>query len=232
MNSYLLGVWRRLAETGAPLKRISILVSILVLSGVALKPQTPENAVRDFAIDVSRSRIDFFVGTSSGDVTGALQPGNGSLHLAAPEDTDNTTLKFQAPATTLSTEGGGAKETLVKGRNFFDVKDFPTVSFTSTNVIPSSDRNKFEIQGNLLIRGVTKPVILEVSLDPANRGTGRIYADLSFDRRDFGMNQNVPLVRMSDSFRMRLDLNVVPASVALASDHYSWAKVVRITVGK
>ena len=231
MNSYLLGVWRRFAETGALLKRISILVSILVLSGVALRPQTPENAVRDFAIDVSGSQIDFFVGSSSGDVTGALQPGNGSLHLAAPEDAEGTTLKFEVPATTLSTEGG-AKETLVKGRNFFDVKDFPTVSFTSTNVIPSSDRNKFEIQGNLLIRGVTKPVILHVSLDPANNGTGRIYADLSFDRRDFGMNRNVPSARVSGSFRMRLDLNVVPASIALASDRYSWTKVVRITVSK
>ena len=230
MKSCLQDACGRFAEMDRFLNRISILVSILILSGIASRAQTPENAGLDFAIDASGSRIDFSIGTSSGAVTGTFQPGNGSLHLAASENAE-TTLKLQFPAATLSTESG-AKDKFVKGRYFFDVKDFPTVSFTSTNVIPSSDRNRFEIQGNLAMRGITKPVILQVSLDPANRGTGHIYADLSFDRRDFGMNQNVPSAGVSDSFRMRLDLNVVPASIPLASYHYSWAKVVRITVNK
>jgi polyisoprenoid-binding protein YceI len=60
------------------------------------------------------------------------------------------------------------------------------------------------------MRGVTKPVVLQVTLARDSKGGGQIYADLSFDRRDFGMTKNIPFARISDSVRVRMDLYVDP----------------------
>jgi polyisoprenoid-binding protein YceI len=69
-------------------------------------------------------------------------------------------------------------------------------------------------QGDFTLRGVTKPVTLQVTLDCDSKGGGQVYADLSFDRRDFGMTHNVPFVRVGDSVRVRMDLYVVAKPAA------------------
>jgi polyisoprenoid-binding protein YceI len=107
------------------------------------------------------------------------------------------------------TTGSGMKDKMVKGKDFFFVKNYPTVRLTSTKVIPSSDPNKFQVQADFTLHGVTKPVTLQVTLDRDSKGGGQIYGDLSFDRRDFGMTHSVPFVRVSDSVRVRLDLYVM-----------------------
>jgi polyisoprenoid-binding protein YceI len=114
------------------------------------------------------------------------------------------------------TTGSSVKDRMVKGKDFFYVRKYPTITLASTQVIPSSDPNKFQAQGDFTLRGVTKPVTLQVTLDRDSKGGGRIYEDLSFDRRDFGMTKNVPFVRVSDSVRVRLDLYIVAKPVTAA----------------
>ncbi len=83
------------------------------------------------------------------------------------------------------TTGSSIKDKMVKGPRFFSVDNYPTVSFASTSVTTSGDSNKFQLQGNLTLLGVTKPVVFQVTLDRNGRGGGQIFADLEFDRRDF-----------------------------------------------
>jgi polyisoprenoid-binding protein YceI len=207
------------------------LILLLILSGVASNAQTPAQTGRDFTINIPESKVEFFVGSSAGDVNGVFKTWTGKLWQATPGVPESATLSLEVTAASMST-GSGIKDRMVKGKDFFNVKDFPTVSFTSSKVIPSSDPNKFQVQGNFTLRGVTKPVILQVTLDRDNKGGGQVYADLSFDRRDFGMTKSVPFVRVSDSVRVRVDLYVAPAPVASATVRYSWAKLIRITVNK
>lgn len=44
--------------------------------------------------------------------------------------------------------------------DFFDVAKYPTASFKSTSVKPSGD-GKAKVEGNLTLRGVTKPVVID-----------------------------------------------------------------------
>lgn len=204
-------------------------ILFLILSGVALNAQTPAKAGRNFTINIPESKVEFFVGSSDGDVNGVFKTWTGKLFLATAGVPESATLSLDVTADSMST-GSGLKDRMVKGKDFFYVKDFPTVSFTSTKVIPSGDANKFQVQGNFTLRGVTKPVVLLVTLDRDGKGGGQVYADLSFDRREFGMTKGVPFVRVSDSVRVRIDLYVSPTPVAAATARYSWAKLVRITV--
>lgn len=206
-------------------------ILFLILSGVALNAQTPVKAGRNFTINVPNSKVEFFVGSSDGDVNGVFKAWTGELSQATAGVPESATLNLKVTADSLST-GSGLKDRMVKGKDFFCVKDFPTVTFTSTKVIPSGDPNKFQVQGNFTLRGVTKPVVLQVTLDPDGKGGGQIYADLAFDRREFGMTKSVPFVRVSDSVRVRVDLHFAPTPAAAATERYSWAKLVRITVNQ
>jgi polyisoprenoid-binding protein YceI len=202
---------------------------LLISSGAVLNAQTPAKGGRNFTVNLPESKVEFFVSSSAGDVNGVFKTWTGKLHQAIPGVPESATLSLDATAASMST-GSGLKDKMVKGKDFFYVKAFPTVSFNSTKIIPSSDPNKFEVQGDFTLRGVTKPVVLQVTLDRDNQSGGQIYADLSFDWRDFGLTKNVPFVRVSDSVRVRVDLNVAPAQVATTTEKYSWAKLIRIKV--
>jgi polyisoprenoid-binding protein YceI len=207
------------------------LILLLILSSVALKAQTPEQTGRDFTINIPESKVEFFVGSSAGDVNGVFKTWTGKLSQATAGVPESATLSLDVTAASMST-GSGLKDKMVKGKDFFYVQDFPTVSFHSTKVIPSDDPNNFQVQGNFTLRGVTKPVVLQVTLNRDGKGGGQVYADLSFDRREFGMTKSVPFVRVADSVRVRINLHVAPTPVAAATERYSWSKLVRVTVDK
>jgi polyisoprenoid-binding protein YceI len=194
-----------------------------------LSAQTPARTGREFTINVPESKVKFFVGSSAGDVNGVFKTWTGKLSQATAGVPESATLSLEVTADSMST-GSGLKDKMVKGKDFFYVQDFPTVSFTSTKVIPSDDPNKFQVQGDFTLRGVTKPVVLQVTLDRDSKGGGEVYGDLSFDRREFGMTKSVPFVRVGDSVRVRLDLSIAPTPGAASTERYSWAKLVRVTV--
>jgi polyisoprenoid-binding protein YceI len=214
---------------GGFMSRGLTLVFLIISSCVALNAQTPAQSGRNFIINVPESKVEFFVGSSAGDINGLFKAWTGKLWQATPGVPESATLSLDVTAASMST-GSGLKDKTVKGKNFFYVKEFPKVNFDSTKVIPSSDPNNFQVQGDFTLRGVTKPVVLQLTLDRNGKGGGKIYADLSFDRRDFGMTKSVPLVRVSDSVRVKVDLNVAPTPVAATTEKYSWAKLIRITV--
>jgi polyisoprenoid-binding protein YceI len=218
-------------RTGDLMSRKLTLILLLILSGVAGNAQTWAQAPRTFTINIPESKVEFFVGSSAGDVNGVFKTWTGNLSQATPGVPESATLNLDVTAASMST-GSGLKDKMVKGKDFFYVQEFPDVTFKSSKVIPSGDPNKFQVQGDFTLRGVTKPVVLQVTLDRDNKGGGEIYADLSFDRRDFGMTKSVPFVRVGDSVRVRVDLCIAPAPVAAASERYSWSRLVRVTVNR
>ena len=52
----------------------------------------------------------------------------------------------------------------LRSQDFFWVEKYPTLEFKSTKVIPGKDKTHFKVAGNLTMRGITKPVVLDVEL--------------------------------------------------------------------
>jgi polyisoprenoid-binding protein YceI len=198
---------------GSFMKQMVTTGLLLISSGILTSANAPAKPTNEYSIDILRSKIEFFVASSAGDVNGTFKSWKGSFGVGTPGVPESATLKLEISAPSMTT-GSDIKDKMVKGRDFFYVQSYPTIDFVSTKVIPSSDPNKFRAQGNFTLRGVTKPVALRVNLNPNSKGGGRIYATLSFDRRNFGMTKNVPFVRVSDSVRVRLDLFIVAKPVA------------------
>ena len=86
------------------------------------------------------------------------------------------------------------RDTHLRGEEFFDVKKFPDMKFVSREVTETTDSG-FKVAGDLTIRGVTKPVVLDVvyggaAKDPSGIERAAFTATTKLNRKDFGLTWN------------------------------------------
>lgn len=91
--------------------------------------------------------------------------------------------------------------------DWFDAAKFPTATFKSTGV-QAAGTNKFTVAGDLTVKGVTKPVTLDVTLNGAGEHPMRKVPAIGFDatttlkRSDFGLGGYAPAV--SDEVKVHI----------------------------
>lgn len=78
------------------------------------------------------------------------------------ENVENSSVNVTIKAASLDT-GVAALDTHLKGPDFFDVETYPDITFKSTGV-KKTGVNRGRITGDLTMKGVTKPVTLDVQL--------------------------------------------------------------------
>jgi polyisoprenoid-binding protein YceI len=85
----------------------------------------------------------------------------------------------------------------LKGKQFFDVEQFPTATFVSDKVSVTG-KNAAKVRGMLTLHGVTKPVTLDVKLNQvginpiSDKMTAGFTASTTIKRSDFGMTTLLP----------------------------------------
>ena len=95
----------------------------------------------------------------------------------------------------------------LKEADFFDADKYPTVTFKSTKVQPLGG-HKFKVTGDLTVHGVTKPVVLDATLNKVGPHPMSKAQSIGFDatatlkRKDFGIGAYVPNV--SDEITIRI----------------------------
>ena len=85
----------------------------------------------------------------------------------------------------------------VLSEEFFDAANHPEITFVSSNVEVSED-GVVELTGDLTIKGITRPVELDVEFlgagqDPWGGQRVGFEATTEISRKDFGIDFNVPL---------------------------------------
>ena len=95
----------------------------------------------------------------------------------------------------------------LRSADFFDAEKFPTITFNSIRTEAAGD-NKLRVFGDLTVHGVTKPVMLDVTLNKSGEHPLGKRAAIGFDanttikRREFGVAKYVPGV--SDEITIRI----------------------------
>jgi polyisoprenoid-binding protein YceI len=115
-------------------------------------------------------------------------------------------LDVKVDASSVNT-GSGMKDGVIKGSDFFDVKNNPTISFRSTKVTQTG-ANSFAVTGAFTIRGVSKTQTLVLTTTGRGTASGSIKGTMSFDRKDYGMNGSIPFVKIADYVGVTVDLKV------------------------
>jgi polyisoprenoid-binding protein YceI len=125
-------------------------------------------------------------------------------------DVASGVLDIKIDAASVDT-GSGMKNSKLKSDDFFDVKDNPYITFHSTKLTETGPTTVV-VDGVFTIRGVSKPA--QISFDVTGKGTGHgvIHGKMAFDRKDYGMNSNIPFIKIAD--RVEVDVHLIGDRVA------------------
>jgi len=133
------------------------------------------------------------------------------------QDIRKSTVDITIDATTVNT-GESKRDDHLKSADFFNVQQFPTMTFKSKKVEQVS-AGKLKVTGDLTIRGVTKEVVLDVDgpsaplKDPWGGIRSAINATTKINRQDFGVKWNTNLdgggVLVGDDVNITIDLEML-----------------------
>lgn len=177
-------------------------LAVLYLLASAVVPSVSPAQTPVFAITPEDSSIKFFVKASVA-INGNFDKWDAALTFTSP-DVSTGVLDIKIPSDSVNT-GSGMKDSKLKGKDFFDVKENPFITFHSTKLVPTSP-NTVEVDGNFTIRGVTKPEKLTFTVTGAGTGSGSIKGTMAFDRKDYGMNKGIPFIKVADHVEVTVDL--------------------------
>ncbi|ASK93809.1 YceI family protein [Xanthomonas campestris pv. trichodesmae] len=141
-------------------------------------------------------------------------------------DVTKSTVQVTLPLSGLNSFTAKFDEHLKSG-DFFDAAKFPTATFKSTKV-EAAGANKLTVTGDLTIKGQTKPVVLDVTLNGAGEHPMKKVPAAGFDatttikRSDFGLGQYAPNV--SDEVKIRITTEALQAKAGDAAAKDAAAK--------
>jgi polyisoprenoid-binding protein YceI len=126
------------------------------------------------------------------------------------KDITKSTVNATIDITGVST-GETARDNHLKTDSFFDVAKFATATFVSTSVAKGGAG--LLVSGNLTIKGVTKPVVLDVE-GPSAPVTGMdkkphtgFTATTKINRSDFGIGSSFPAAVLGEEVKIEIDLD-------------------------
>ena len=131
-------------------------------------------------------------------VHGMFSKVTGSLNFD-PLDVESAAVEVEIDAASIYT-GVEQRDNHLKSPDFLEVAKYPHITFKSTRVEPGG-LDQAWVHGDLTIRGVTRPVLLDVRwAGPAHfDDEGKIYTSFGFrgeariNREDFGMVFNMEM---------------------------------------
>ena len=147
-----------------------------------------------WALDPAHSEVTFSVRHMMiSKVRGTF--GVKSATLIAPENPLEATVEATVDVASIDTKDEG-RDNHLRSADFFDVETYPTMEFRSTGArIADGD---FLVDGDLTIRGVTKPVTFDFDFggfgtDPWGNYKAGATAKTVINREDFGLTWNAAL---------------------------------------
>lgn len=184
----------------ARLRTRKLPVAVLWLVVFCTFPSANRAQVPVYEVTPIESTVKFGV-DSSVPIKGTFDKWNASMKFSS-SDVRSGVLEIEIQAASVNT-GSGLKNNKLKSKDFFDVQDSPTITFKSTKVVQTGP-NTFDLEGDFTIRGVTKTEKLTLTDNGKGSTSGSIDGTMAFDRKDYGMNKNIPLVKIAN----RVEVNV------------------------
>ena len=169
-----------------------------------------------WAIDASHSNAEFGVKhLMVSTVKGRFGEISGTLHL---DEADVTNSAIDVTINVASVDTRDEKrDAHLRSADFFDVENFPIMTFKSTKVEQNS-KDRLSIPGDLKIRDISRPVVLDAELGgrggtPWGSEVISYSAETTISRRDWNMEFNIPLdgggVVVGDKVKIAVELEAI-----------------------
>jgi polyisoprenoid-binding protein YceI len=180
------------------MKNITIFAALFVASITSFAQST-------WNLDKSHSKLAFTVThLMISEVDGVFKSFDANV-VSSKEDFSDAVFTFTADMKQVTTNNEGRDGHLQKA-DMFDTEKFPTMSFKSTSITAAGPK-KFKLNGNITLKGVTKPVTLDLTyLGGATNRQGKKLAGFKvtgvIKRTDFGVG-GMPSAVVSEELELR-----------------------------
>ena len=196
------GNWSR---RGNERSRLSTLIRYVLASAACLmaflaSARASYAQVPTYEVTPTESSIKFGV-ESSVSIEGIFEKWDANIKFSS-SDVRSAVLDIEIEADSVNT-GSHMKDNKLKGKDFFNAKESPLITFKSTKIIQTGP-NTFEIEVNFTIRGVTRTEKLTLTSDSKGTPTGSLEGTMAFDRKEYGMTSGIPFIKIAN----RVEVNV------------------------
>jgi polyisoprenoid-binding protein YceI len=164
---------------------LAVIISTLALSTIARADDLKADHVHSFVIfDIHHFNAGYVYGTFA-DPTGTV--------TYDPSDLTKTAFDISVDTDTLDTRNAN-RDADIKGADFFDVKQFPTMTFKSTSVAKTGDTT-MNVTGDLTVHGVTKSITVPMEMTgsgPGMHGETRtgFRGEFKINRHDYQIDKD------------------------------------------
>lgn len=174
---------------------------------------TPELATGTWNIDPGHSEVTFVIRHLMTKVRGTFTRFSGAVRI--DEDLARSTAAAEIEVASLDTRNAD-RDAHVRTADVLDVDKYPTMTFATTGVRAEGDDHFLD--GELTIKGVTRPVTLSVEFngiaeDPWGKTRAGFSAATTINRKDWGIEFNIPLkgekALLSDKVDIQLEIQAV-----------------------
>ena len=174
-------------------------------------------AQTNWNVDASHSKLGFAVTHMMvSETEGKFKIYEGKVSsLKSDADFTGASIYFNVDAASINTDDE-KRDGHLKSADFFDVAQFPKISFKSTSMNPGKVKGTYTLVGDLTMHGVTKSISLtaigasKIVKDPYGMERYAFKVVGSINRKDFGLAWNAVIeaggVAVSET--VRLDFNV------------------------
>ena len=181
-------------------------------------PTVPATVTGSYTIDPTHSRVGFVARHAMvTKVRGSFNEfaGEGWFDPARPSE---SRLHLTIQAASIDTRNAD-RDAHLRSNDFLDMEHHPEITFTSTAVEPVGDE-RYQVTGDLTIKGVTKPVTFELeytgaAVDPFGNHRIGLEGRTTINRKDWGVNWNAALeaggVLVSEKVTLEFEVSAIRA---------------------
>jgi polyisoprenoid-binding protein YceI len=136
----------------------------------------------DYKLDGSNTTINWKGTKKEGEHTGSFKTLTGTI-----SGDDAKSIKIDLTIETDSLTSDNDKLTAhLKSPDFFECKEYPKATFTSTKIAKGDKDGEYTITGDLTLRGKKKEISFPATIT-TKEGSMSVKAEFSIDRTDYGM---------------------------------------------
>ncbi|ACZ00272.1 MULTISPECIES: YceI family protein [Thermomonospora] len=182
---------------------------------MSLETVAPGLTPGTYNIDPAHSEVAFTIRHLMSKVRGTFTDFSGTVEIA--EDLPKSSVNVEIKMASVDTRNSD-RDNHLRSAEIFDVENHPVMTFRSTGLRTEGDVHYLD--GELTIKGVTRPVSLEtefngVGEDPWGGFRAGFSARTTINRKDWGVEFNIPLqgekVLLSDKVDIQLEVQAVRA---------------------
>jgi len=187
------------------MKKVTFFLSLMALLAIPVTSQTAQAPTDVPVFKVTPGSAVNFSLKASVAIAGAFDKWDANLTFTSA-DVATGVLDVKIDAASANT-GSGMKDDKLRTKDFFNVKYAPYITCHSNKVVQTGPTT-VEFPGTFTIRGVSKPETVTFTIFGKGTGVGEIKGTMAFDRKEYGMNSGIPLIKIADHVEVSDDLKV------------------------